>query len=279
MGGIMQIKRNITAARARFLISLKIYFRYPLNFILTLFDPIIWLTPFYFMGKAFSTNGELSGFKSYTGNSDFMGFLVLGYMITNYISTAFWSMGFSLKEEMRQGVLESNWSAPVNRINLLVSKSLFQFCASTFENLLTGIICHFAFGFNITPRILTFLLYLIPGIIAMLGLGLAISALVLMAKDANTIIDISNSVVSALSGGYFPVKVLPRGFLIISMLLPLTYLNDSSRALLINQTPIIPLNYQLLIIFVSMFALSFMGSRIFYAAERKCRSKGIIGTH
>lgn len=275
----MNIKRNWTAARARFLISLKMYFRYPLNFVLTLFDPLIWLTPFYFMGKSFSAGGTLKGFQKYTGNSDFMGFLVIGYMVTNYINTSFWAMGFSLKEEMRQGVLESNWSAPVNRINLLISKSLFQFCATTFENILTGIICHFVFGFTITPRILTFLLYLIPGIIAMLGLGLAISALVLMAKEANTIIDISSSMVSALSGGFFPIKVLPKGFLIVSMLIPLTYINDSSRALLINQAPIMPLRYQLLIIIISMFIFSFIGSRVFYAAEKKCRSMGILGTH
>lgn len=275
----MNLKRTLIASRARFFFSMKMYFRYPLNFILTLFEPLIWLTPFYFMGKSFSSGGTLSGFEKYTGNSDFMGYMVVGYMITIYINTAFWSLGFSLKEEMRQGVLESNWSTPVSRANLLISKSLFQFCAATFEIILTGFICYFAFGFKITPDILKLLGFLIPGIIGILGLGLTISALVLVAKEANAIIDLSSSMVSAISGGFFPIKVLPKMFFFISLSLPLTYINDSTRAILIGQTPIIPLKYQFLIIIASMVIFSILGNIIFNKVERKCRSLGILGSH
>jgi ABC-2 type transport system permease protein len=275
----MSLKRTLIASRARFVISMKMYFRYPLNFILSLFEPLIWLTPFYFMGKSFSSGGSLSGFEKYTGNSDFMGFLVVGFMITIYINTAFWSLGFSLKEEMRQGVLESNWSTPVSRANLLISKSLFQFCAATFEIILTGIICHFAFGFKITPDILKVLAFLIPGIIGILGLGLAISALVLVAKEANAIIDLSSSIVSAFSGGFFPIKVLPKGFLFISLSLPITYITDSSRSILLGQTPIIPLRYQFVIIIISMVVLGLLGNLVFMKVEKKCRALGILGTH
>jgi ABC-2 type transport system permease protein len=233
----------------------------------------------YFMGKSFSSGGSLKGFEKYTGSSDFMGFMVIGFMVTAYISTAFWALGFSLKEEMRQGVLESNWSAPVNRVNLLVSKSLFQFCAVTFENILTGIVCHYVFGFTITPDILKFLMFLIPGVIGMLGLGIAISSLVLMAKEANGIIDLSSSLVAAFSGSYFPINVMSKGALAISLALPLTYINDSSRAILIGQTPIMPLEYQFIIIIVSMFVLMLAGGSIFNRVEKKCRSLGILSTH
>ncbi|MBL4937484.1 ABC transporter permease [Clostridium sp. YIM B02515] len=265
--------------RSRFIISMKIYFRYPVNFIMTLFDPIMWLTPFYFMGKSFSGSGKLMGFEKYTGNSDFMSFLVIGYMISSYVSTVFWTMGFSLKEEMRQGVLESNWSAPVNRIVLMTSKSIFNFCATTFEVILTGIVCHFAFGFTITAGLLKAILFLIPGIIGMLGLGLAVGALVLLAKEANGIIDITSSMVSAFSGGYFPVKVMPRGFLFISLILPMTYIYDSSRAILINQTPLFSLQKEFIIIIIAMIGFAVLGSFIFMRVERKCRELGILGTH
>lgn len=275
----MSLKHILTVFRARFLISMKIYFRYPINFIMTLFDPIMWLSPFYFMGKSFSEGGTLEGFAKYTGNSDYMSFLVIGFMITSYVSTVFWTMGFSLKEEMRQGVLESNWSAPVNRIVLMISKSLFQFCAATFEIILTGIVCHFAFGFNINSGLLKAIGFLIPGIIGMLGLGLAVGALVLLAKEANGIIDITNSLVSAFSGGYFPVKVMGRGFLFISLALPLTYIYDSSRTILNGQTPLLSLQTEFIIIIAAMFVFLALGSFIFMKVERKCRELGILGTH
>lgn len=275
----MNIRNTLIVFRSRFLISMKMYFRYPINFIMTLLDPLMWLTPFYFMGKTFSTNGSVSGFEKYTGNSDFMGYLVVGYMITAYVSTVFWTMGFSLKEEMREGVLESNWSAPVNRIVLMVSKSLFQFCATTFEVILTGIVCHFAFGFTITSNILQFLAFLIPGIIGMMGLGMAVSAAVLIAKEANGIIDITNSVISAMSGSYFPIKVMPKFFVFISLSLPLTYIYDSSRAILINQAPLFSLRQEYFIILIGMIIFCIIGNLIFMRVEKKCRSLGILGTH
>lgn len=273
------MKKTLIVLRARFLISMKIYFRYPMNFIMTIFDPLMWLAPFYFMGLSFSKNGKISGFESYTGNSDFVGFLVIGYMITSYVSTVFWSMGFSLKREMMEGVLESNWSAPVSRITLLIGKSLFQFCAATFEILVVGIVCHFAFGFKITGDILMAIAYLIPGIIGMLGLGLAIGALVLLAREANSIIDITNSTLSAFSGSFFPIKAMPKFFVYISMMIPLTYIYDSTRAIMIGQDSLLSLNNEFIIIVCSMLLFFILGSYIFNKVEKKCRRLGIIGTH
>lgn len=273
------LRRNLIIMRARFLISMKMYFRYPINFIMTLFDPLMWLTPFYFMAKSFSKNGSMTGFAQYTGNSNFIGFLVLGYMISSYISMVFWVMGFSLKEEMRQGVLESNWCTPANRIVLMISKSSFNFCATTFEVILTGIVCHFAFGFKINAGLLKAIAFLIPGIIGMLGLGLAIGALVLLAKEANGIIDLSSSIVNGLSGSFFPIKVMPRLLIFISIILPLTYVYDSSRAILINQSSLFPLNKEFLIIILSMVGFCSIGSFIFMRVDRRCRSSGTLGTH
>jgi len=246
---------------------------------MTLFNPIMWLAPFYFMGKSFSVGGTMAGFQKYTGNSDFIGFIVVGYMISSYVNMVFWSMGFSLKDEIRSGVLESNWSAPVSRIVLMISKSLFQFCATTVEIIFTGIICHFAFGFNITPNLIQAIIFLLPGLIGMLGLGLAIGSLVLLAKEANGIIDVSSGVVSALSGSYFPVNVMTGGLFILSLCLPLTYVYDSTRALLVKQTPLFSLKIEFVIIIITMVVFMYIGSWIFMRVERRCRELGILGEH
>lgn len=274
-----KLKRNLIIIKARFLISMKMYFRYPINIIMTLIEPLIWLTPFYFMAKTFEVDGKIQGFEQYTGNSNVMGFAVLGFMISSYVSVVFWAMGFSLREEMEQGVLESNWSSPANRIVLMVSKSLFQFCAATFEIVLTGIVCHFAFGFTMNSQILRAIGYLIPGLIGMLGLGMAVGALVLMAKNAQPIIDITNSLVMGFSGTFFPIKVMPKGFLFISLVLPITYVYDSTRSILLGQEPLFPLDKEFRIIVISMLALCILGNWIFMKVERRCRMIGDLGTH
>jgi ABC-2 type transport system permease protein len=271
--------KKLNVYRARFIISMKIYFRYPLNVVLTFFDPLIWLTPFYFMGKSFSFNGEMVGFQQYTGNSDFMGFLVVGYMISAYVSSVFWGVGFSMKEEMRQGVLESNWSTPVSRITLIVSKSIFYFFITTLEVIITASVCHYAFGFKVTGEVLKAVAFLVPGIIGIMGIGMAVSGLVLMAKNANPIIDLTNSILPVMSGSFFPIKVFPRGFMFISLVLPLTYIYDSSRAILIGQQPLFNLKKEFIIIIAAMILLCIIGSWIFMRIERKCRDMGILGTH
>ncbi len=55
----------------------KQYWRYPLNAVSTVFQPVIWLAPVYFMGMAFSTNGKALGFAQYSGTTDYMSFLIL----------------------------------------------------------------------------------------------------------------------------------------------------------------------------------------------------------
>ncbi len=274
-----KIKRGLNIFRAVFIMQMKIYFRYPINFFMTLIDPIIWLAPIYFMSKCFSLNGKFPGFEKYAGNSDYMGFVILGFMVSTYVWTVSWSMGFALKEEMTQGVLESNWSAPVSRIGLLISKSAFQFCVATFEIILTGISCYFVFGFTVNANIFKALLFITPGVIGLLGLGLAISSAVLLLKEANTIIDIGNNLVIGFSGGYFPLKVLPKWALFISSMIPLTYMYDSTRAILLEQNSIMPLSKEFLLLICSMVGFCLMGALVFNTIEKRCRTKGILGTH
>lgn len=273
------MKHFLCILRARFVTSMKIFFRYPLNIIFFAVDPIIWLTPFFFMSKCFSENGQMTGFQAYAGNSDFVGFMVIGYMVNTYVNVAMWEMGFTIKEEMMQGVLESNWTTPANRIALMLSKAMFQFTVATVNIILTGFICSFLFDFRINLNMMQAVLYLIPALIGIIGLGLMVSSLVLVIKNANTVVDISSGLLGAFSGSFFPVKVLPKYLLVIALSLPLTYLNDSLRTILIGQTPMFSLKMQFLILLVFMVGFFALGSFMFTRVERRCRMKGTLSGH
>src|SRR5574339_801510 len=116
-----------TQLRARFVIARKdwkVFWRYPLNAMSQALHPIIWITPIYFMGKAFSINGQALGFAAYSGTGDYMSFILLGTILNNFILTVFWGMGYALKKDMDSGVLESNWLTPVSRLLILVGRTL-----------------------------------------------------------------------------------------------------------------------------------------------------------
>src|SRR5579859_648481 len=96
--------------------------RYPLDSAFQVLQPIIWLTPMYFLGRSFSVGGVSPGFAAYTGVGDYMSFILLGTVLSNFVGTVFWGMGYSLKREMDLGVLESNWLVPVPRPLFLVGQ-------------------------------------------------------------------------------------------------------------------------------------------------------------
>src|SRR4030095_15475684 len=128
-----------TQMRALFTIAKKdwkVFWRYPLNAISHVFQPIIWVTPVYFMGTPFSTNGQALGCAQYSGTGDYMSFVLLGTALSNFILTVFWGMGFALKEDMDAGVLESNWLTPVSRLQILVGRTLTSLLTTTITSII-----------------------------------------------------------------------------------------------------------------------------------------------
>ena len=107
------------------------FLRYPMNAAFRIIQPITWLTPIYFLGKSFAGAGGNTGFAAYTGTSDYMSFILIGAMLSSYVSAVFWGMGYALKSEMDSGVLESNWMTPVPRWIFLVGQTLANLAITT----------------------------------------------------------------------------------------------------------------------------------------------------
>ncbi|HSM25551.1 MAG TPA: ABC transporter permease [Anaerolineaceae bacterium] len=257
----------------------KVYWRYPLNAVSLIFQPIIWLTPIFFLGQAFSINGEAIGFAGYSGTSDYMSFIIIGAAISNFLSAVFWGMGYSMKEDMDAGVLESNWLTPTSRILMLVGRTLNNILVTTITSIGTVILAAFLFGFSISGNILPAVLTLIPVLLGLYGFGFAFASLVMIVREANTMVDIGNFLVDFFSGSRFPVNALPRWLLPISLSLPMTYGYDAIRGWILNTNTILPIKLEIGIILISMVVLIILGILSFNALERKVRIKGTLGQH
>src|SRR5512139_1057704 len=140
----------------------KQYWRYPLNAVSTVFQPVIWLAPVYFMGMAFSTNGKALGFAQYSGTTDYMSFLILGAILGNFVNAVFWGMGYALKNDMDAGVMESNWLAPVPRLLILMGRSITNLFVTALTSMCMLVICYLVFGFQVTGDVGQALLAIIP---------------------------------------------------------------------------------------------------------------------
>ena len=268
--------------RALFVIALKdwrVFWRYPLNAVSNIFQPIIWITPVYFMGKAFSTNGQALGFAAYSGTSDYMSFILLGTVLTNFILTVFWGMGYALKNDMDAGVLESNWLTPVPRLLILVGRTLSSLLVTAITSAIMLLIAGALFGFQPTGNTLAAFLTAIPMLIGLYGFGFAFAAVVLLMREANTLVDVSSFLVQGFSGTNFPVQSLPTWLIPIALILPLTYGLDAVRGLLLQSATLLPVPIEIGILIVFMFVMLWFGAWVFQRVERRVRTLGTLGQH
>ncbi|GMG96438.1 ABC transporter permease [Tepidimicrobium xylanilyticum] len=275
----MELKKYFIAVKAIIKKDAKIFFRYPANAIFRIVEPIIWITPVYFLSKAFQVNGENIGFSQYSGTTDYMAFLVIGSIVSSFISSVLWGMGFSLKNEMDAGVIESNWLTPIPLWIQLVGRSIFSLFITTINALTVAFLVWIMFGFSIGSGILASIVTLLPMLIALYGLGFGIASLVLITNNANNIIDISDFSLNMLSGQSFPITVLPRFLIPISLALPITYGYDALRGILLNTNTLLPLQIEQLILVLFMIIGTLTGYRILKKVEKYCKTIGNIGFH
>lgn len=257
----------------------KTYWRYPFNAVSSVFQPLIWLAPIFFLGKAFSQDGQALGFAAYSGSSDYVSFLVLGAAISNFTSAVFWGMGFALKNDMDTGVLESNWMTPISRLLILIGRTLNSLLITTITSLAMIAVAALIFGFHPTGNIWAALLAVLPMLLGLYGLGFAFAALVMIVREANTMIDMGNFLVDLLSGSQFPVQALPRFLYPFALSIPLTYGYDVVRAWLLNTKTLLPIRLEMKLLVIFMVVMILGGILAFRALEKKVRIRGTLGQY
>jgi ABC-2 type transport system permease protein len=135
------------------------------------------------------------------------------------------------------------------------------------------------FGFRPTGNVIAAVLTAIPMLVGLYGFGFAFAGIVLMMREANTMVDVSSFLVQGFSGANFPVKSLPYWLIPVSLMLPLTYGFDAVRGWLLKTNTLLPLNVEVTILVIFMFVMLWFGSWIFHRVERKVRRLGTLGQH
>jgi ABC-2 type transport system permease protein len=135
------------------------------------------------------------------------------------------------------------------------------------------------FGFSASGDIFKAFLPIIPMMLGLYGFGFAFAAVVMLMREANTLVDVSSFLVQIFSGSNFPVNALPRFLLPVALALPLTYGLDAIRAQLIGTKTILPVQWELALLVVFMFVMLWIGITTFKSLERRVRMLGTLGQH
>jgi ABC-2 type transport system permease protein len=188
-------------------------------------------------------------------------------------------MGYALKNDMDSGVMESNWLTPIPRLLILIGRSVTNLFVTAVTSLSMIILCKFVFGFHPTGDVLKAVIAIVPMLIGLYGFGFAFAGLILLMREANTLVDTGSWIIQVFSGADFPVTILPKWLLPISLLIPLTYGLDAARGLLLKTNTLLSIGVEVILLIVFMFVMLGLGSWIFYRVERRVRMLGTLGQH
>jgi ABC-2 type transport system permease protein len=254
--------------------------RYRIALASMVFTPLYqFVVPAFLFGAAFAVNGRSTGLAATLGTDDLPGFIFMGGVIAGIVSTAFWGMAMSIRNEMDMGTLEPTWLTPTRHETMVIGRALggmVWFVGSQVVLFAFGV----AFlGLHLRLQMLLALPAVILAVFAMIGIAYMLAAIVLLLREANFFIDTVNFLFITMTGAQFPVTVLPGVLQPIAMLLPTTYAVDLLRMEALGARTLFDpvLEYALLIAGVALCYP--LGRWVFAKAERTMRRRGMLAQY
>jgi ABC-2 type transport system permease protein len=271
---------ELRAAWAIALKDLRTVFRYKLWVPSMIFNPLYQgIIPAFLFGSAFAVGGRQVGLASSIGTEDLAGFLFMGGVVSSIVGVAFWTMAMSLRNEMDMGTLEPSWLTPTRRETLIIGRAIQGVIIVALVQAALFAIGIAFFGLHVRAEALRALPAIAVALVALVGVGYLVAAMVLLAREANFLVDTTNFLFGMLSGVAFPITVLPLGLQAISVLLPTTWAVEILRHDAIGARPILDPALEHAILLASAAVLIPLGLWAFGRADRHIRVHGTIAQH
>ena len=168
-----------------------------------------------------------------SGHSSYFDFIAPGIMAMTVMMSVMTGLPAAISQEKEVGTLDGMMVAPINRLSIIVGKTLAQTARGLLQGVLILILASALFGVSIQGNILLVFGLLLLGVFSFVGLGVVLTS---FAKDQETAMMIMMTLMFPmmfLSGVFFPVQQMPWYMQSISKALPLTYVADALRKVMV----------------------------------------------
>ncbi len=258
----------------------KIDFAYPIRFLRTTIDPIIFLFPFLIFGLVIVGGRYSESLEQLVGTGDIVTYVFVGYIIMGFIGTAVYAMGFSIRREQWYGTLESIYVTPTGRLSLVLGMALHSTLHQSIGTFLELIVIYTVFGLGlqiqgILPTLITFALMMF----ALYGFGIFVSALGLLLKEGWIVAEGLHSIMMILSPVAYPLIVLPNFAQKMSTMFPTAPALEGMRSFLMKDYTLKTVGNVFLRLLALDLAWILFGIIIFYMTDRYIREKGTLGKY
>src|SRR5574341_172683 len=158
-------------------------------------------------------------------------YLVIGTLMWGFMSIIFNNLSEMIAWERWEGTIEYTLMAPVRRIVQMVGQMLFAVLHSMIFTSVVGLALALFFHIDLGKADLPgALLVMLVGSVSIVGIGVFGSILPLLYPERGAqLIHIIQAALLLVSGVYYPVEVLPKGFQFMSQFSPATYVLNGMR--------------------------------------------------
>ncbi len=156
-----------------------------------------------------------------------------------------WKGLFSTTAEVgrlrQKQVLRRLCLTPLSPLTFLTGHVAWSLTVGLLQAALFLLVGYAAFGVRIAGSWVLFALMVILGSLVSTGMGYCLVSLFTSAEAGAVVIQIINFPMMMLSGSMFSVETLPAYFKPLAAILPLTYLSDALRQIMVGASPMYPL--------------------------------------
>lgn len=190
------------------------------------------------------TQGVVAGSPSY------FDFIAPGIMAMTVMMSVMTGLPVAISQEKEIGTMDGMMVAPVNRLSILLGKTLAQTGRGLIQGVIILALAVGIFGVAIQGSILLVFALLLLGVFSFVGLGIVITSFTKDQETAQMLMMTLMFPMMFLSGVFFPIQQMPWYMQTISQFLPLTYASSALRKVMVLGAGIPQIANELIILIV-----------------------------
>ena len=244
--------------------SLRVYYRYPANILMTIAIPLV----FVIVGSVFSKLTSEEQFAEFAGGgTSLLVYLLVGLAVW-LLSNASNGVAGAVETEISWGKLRTPTPAIVVISGMALASILHGLVISVVVVTLLFLVTRLTFSFQAVICVCL-------GLAAFYGVGLILASLALRFRRIGGLITSLGFVEQFFCGAFIPVRALPIFIRPFSYILPSTWVLDSIRATLLGLDTILDPRVEMYLIVAMAAAANITGFLLLRATERRISILGL----
>ncbi len=170
---------------------------------------------------------------------------IISYLVPSILGMALMQLGvfaaIPLVADREKKILKRLNATPLHRWQLVGSNVVMRLIIGIIQALIIVAVGTVLFGLQVTGSLILLATLVVLGALAFISLGYVIASFAPTEDAANSMTSVVQFPLMFLSGTFFVIDQMPQPLQVVARFLPLTYLSDALRQVMVNGTAFSPL--------------------------------------